>query len=58
VPDELTKEILEVLKKTNEKLDSLNEPRGLSTPIKIIALIFGFMVLGPLIALLLFFLFR
>lgn len=56
--DELSKEILEELKKMNEKLDSINEPRGLSTSIKIIALFFGFMVIGPFIALLLFFLFR
>ena len=56
--DELSKEILEELKKMNEKLDSIDEPRGLSIPIKIIALFFGFMVIGPLIALLFFFLFR
>ncbi|WP_192894682.1 hypothetical protein [Paenibacillus contaminans] len=56
--DEISKEILEELKKINEKLDSLNEPKGLSTPMKIVALFFGFIVIGPLIALLLSRLFR
>jgi F0F1-type ATP synthase assembly protein I len=51
--DELSKEILDELKKMNEKLDNLNEPNGLSTPMKIVALFFGFMVIGPFIALLL-----
>ncbi|MCM3781900.1 hypothetical protein M3231_02835 [Neobacillus mesonae] len=48
--DQLNKEILEELKKINNKLDSLNNTKGLSTPIKIIAVILGFMVIGPLIA--------
>jgi len=46
--DELNKEILKELKKIHEKLDNLNEHRGLSSPMKIIALFFGFMVIGPL----------
>lgn len=47
--DELGEEILKELKKINEKLDILNEPKGLSTPMKFIA----FFVLGPTTALLL-----
>jgi hypothetical protein len=47
--DELSKEILAELKKMNEKLDNLNEPKGLSSPLKIIA----FVVIGPIIALIL-----
>ncbi|MGO4501137.1 hypothetical protein AB4114_35440 [Paenibacillus sp. 2RAB27] len=47
--DELSEEILKELKKINEKLDILNEPKGLSTPMKIIA----FFVIGPMVALLL-----
>jgi hypothetical protein len=35
--DELSEEILKELKKINEKLGILNEPKGLSTPNKIIA---------------------
>jgi hypothetical protein len=45
--DELSEEILKELKKINEKLDTLNEPKGLSSPMKIIA----FFVIGPIIAL-------
>jgi F0F1-type ATP synthase assembly protein I len=53
VSGELSKEIVAELKKMNEKLDRLNEPRGLSTPMKMIALFLGAMVVGPLIAVLL-----
>jgi len=45
--DELSKEILKELKKINEKLCILNEPKGLPTPMKLIA----FFVIGPLAAL-------
>jgi len=51
--DELSKEILNELKKINEKLDNLYEPKGLSMPLKIIALFIGFMVIGPMVLLLL-----
>ncbi|WP_192894662.1 hypothetical protein [Paenibacillus contaminans] len=51
--DELSKEILNELKKINEKLDNLYEPKGLSIPLKIIALFIGFMVIGPMVLLLL-----
>jgi hypothetical protein len=47
--DELSEEILKELKKINEKLDHLNEPKGLSSATKIIA----FVVIGPVVALLL-----
>jgi F0F1-type ATP synthase assembly protein I len=53
MPEELSKEILRELKEINEKLDKLNERKGLSSPMKIIALFFGFVVVGPIIALLL-----
>lgn len=56
--EEISKEILEELKKINEKLARLNEPKGLSTSMKIVALFVGFMVIGPLIGLLLSDLFR
>lgn len=45
--EDLQKEILEELKKINKKLD---EPKGLSTPMKFVALILGFLVIGPLLA--------
>jgi hypothetical protein len=51
--DELSKEILSELEIINDKLDKLNERKGLSSPMKIIAIIFGFLVIGPIIALLL-----
>lgn len=51
--DELSKEILNELKKINEKLDNLYEPKGLSMPLKIIALFIRFMVIGPMVLLLL-----
>ncbi len=53
--EDLQKEILEELKKINEKLD---EPKGLSTPMKFVALILGFLVIGPILAFLLSFLFN
>ncbi|WP_127583555.1 hypothetical protein [Paenibacillus koleovorans] len=43
------REILEELKKIQQKLEALSEPKGLSTPGKILALIFGFAVFGPLL---------
>lgn len=51
--DELSKQILNELKKNNEKLDNLYEPKGLSIPLKNIALFIGFMVIGPMVLLLL-----
>ncbi|MFZ4453640.1 hypothetical protein [Salibacterium aidingense] len=47
-------QILEEIRKMNDKLDHITEKqKGLSTPMKFIALLLGFMVLGPLIAILL-----
>lgn len=48
--DELNKEILRELKIINEKLDKLSEPKGLSTPMKFVALLLGMFVLGPILA--------
>jgi uncharacterized membrane protein (DUF106 family) len=51
VSDDYNKQILDELKKMNEKLEELsNKQSGLSTPMKFIALVVGFMVLGPLFA--------
>ncbi|MEK3913482.1 hypothetical protein [Paenibacillus sp. FSL H7-0331] len=47
--EELNKEILVELKKINQKLDTINEQRGISTPLKFIAVIIGFIIIGPLI---------
>ncbi|MBD7969474.1 hypothetical protein [Paenibacillus gallinarum] len=50
--DEMNKEILEELKRINEKLDNLNIRKGLSTPFAIMAIVFGFSFVGPLILIL------
>lgn len=50
--DEMNKEILEELKRINEKLDSINSRKGLSTPLAILAIVFGFIFVGPLILML------
>ncbi|GIP43529.1 hypothetical protein J45TS6_19880 [Paenibacillus sp. J45TS6] len=50
--DEVNKEILEELKRINEKLDHLNSRKGLSTPLAIMAIVFGFSFVGPLILML------
>ncbi|MDV2686846.1 hypothetical protein RYX56_21035 [Alkalihalophilus lindianensis] len=54
--DPTNREILEELKAINQKLDEVNErakkPKGLSTPMAIIALVLGFSVLGPMISML------
>ncbi|CAG7636780.1 hypothetical protein ACFQI7_07340 [Paenibacillus allorhizosphaerae] len=49
--EQLNKEILEELKKINDKLDTMDQHRGLSTPLKFIAVILGVTVIGPLILL-------
>ncbi|ADI00683.1 hypothetical protein [Salisediminibacterium selenitireducens] len=54
--DDVNQEILRELKKINEKLDRLEEPQGLSTPMKLLALFLGVIVLGPVFSYLLFFL--
>ncbi|MGG3281865.1 hypothetical protein [Paenibacillus solani] len=47
--EELNREILRELKEINNKLDTLNSSKGLSGTLKVIALIFGFLVIGPLL---------
>lgn len=54
--DEMNKEVLEELKKINEKLDSLNSRKGLPIPLAIIAILLGFTLIGPLIVILISFL--
>ncbi|CAM4423736.1 hypothetical protein FHS16_003754 [Paenibacillus endophyticus] len=51
--DGINKKLPEEVKDTNARLGSLNEPRGLSAPMKLIALVLGFIVIGPLLVLLL-----
>lgn len=43
----LNEELLKELKEINKKLDDMNSPRGLSGSLKVIALVFGFVVIGP-----------
>lgn len=49
-------DILEELRKLNEKIDKLNErtkePKGISTPLALIALFLGYAILGPIITML------
>lgn len=47
--EKINQEILDELKKINEKLDKLNQEQeqGLSTPMKFVALLFGVCVVGP-----------
>lgn len=45
----LNEELLKELKEINKKLDDMNSSRGLSGSLKVIALIFGFVVIGPLL---------
>lgn len=45
---ELNQEILDELKKINQKIDSIGEQRGITTPLKFIAIIAGFIILSPL----------
>lgn len=47
--EELNREILDELKKINQKLDTIGEQRGISAPLKFIAIIIGVTIVGPLI---------
>ncbi|MBE4909834.1 hypothetical protein IMZ08_17505 [Bacillus luteolus] len=49
--DKLNQEILNELKKINEKLDKIEgeKEQGLSTPMKFVALVFGVCVVGPIV---------
>lgn len=48
--EQINQEILHELKKINEKLDRLEAEteKGLSTPMKIVALLFGLFIIGPI----------
>jgi len=48
--DDTNRQILEELRKMNEKLDRLQESKGLSTPTKLVSIILGFLIIGPLFA--------
>lgn len=48
--DDINRQILEELRKMNEKLDRLQESKRLSTPMKLVAIILGFIIIGPLFA--------
>ncbi|MFC4558321.1 hypothetical protein ACFO3D_08855 [Virgibacillus kekensis] len=46
-------EILNELRKINHKLDQIdNKPKGISAPMAIVALLLGFVILGPIISML------
>lgn len=47
--EDLNREILRELKEINNKLDILISSKGIPGTLKVIALIFGFLVLGPLL---------
>ncbi|SFL49415.1 hypothetical protein SAMN03159341_106353 [Paenibacillus sp. 1_12] len=47
--EELNHEILDELKKINQKLDAMDKQRGISAPLKFIAVIIGFIIIGPMI---------
>lgn len=49
VSEDLSREILKELKEINNKLDTLNSSKGITGTLKVIALIFGFLVIGPLL---------
>lgn len=47
--EDQNREIMRELKEINNKLDTLNSSKGISGTLKVIALIFGFLVIGPLL---------
>lgn len=47
--EDQNREIMRELKEINSKLDTLNSSRAISGTLKVIALIFGFLVIGPLL---------
>jgi len=49
VSEDQNREIMRELKEINYKLDTLNSSKGISGTLKVIALIFGFLVIGPLL---------
>ncbi|WP_197491583.1 hypothetical protein [Bacillus sp. SJS] len=48
MPDDINQEVLRGLKSMNERIEKLEREKGLSAPMKILALILGFMIIGPL----------
>jgi hypothetical protein len=46
--DEVNQQILEELKNINMRLQKIEERRGLSAPVKFIAIVVGFVIIGPL----------
>lgn len=56
--DETNNEILVELKKINEKLDQLQASKGLSMPMKFVAIVLGFVIIGPALTILLSWLFH
>jgi len=48
--DDINRQVLEELRKMNEKLDRLQESKRLSTPMKLVAIFLGFLIIGPLFA--------
>ncbi|OAB32707.1 hypothetical protein PMSD_17205 [Paenibacillus macquariensis subsp. defensor] len=47
--EEINREILKELKEINNKLDNMNSSKGISGTLKVIAIIFGFLVIGPVL---------
>lgn len=51
--DDINRQILEELRKMNEKLDQLQESKGLSTPTKLVSIILGFLIFTGVLSVLL-----
>ena len=51
--DDTNRQILEELRKMNEKLDQLQESKGLSTPTKLVSIILGFIIFAGVLSALL-----
>ncbi|EGL15091.1 MULTISPECIES: hypothetical protein [unclassified Paenibacillus] len=51
--DETNKEILKELRNLNEKIDHLIAAKGLSAPLKLLAVFIGFAVIGPIVVVIL-----
>ncbi|CAG7633236.1 hypothetical protein PAESOLCIP111_03459 [Paenibacillus solanacearum] len=47
--EDTNKQILEELRAIHRKLDAMDSPRGLSTPLKFIAVVLGITIVGPLL---------
>lgn len=51
--DDINRQILEELRKMNEKLDRLQESKGLSTPTNLVSIILGFIIFTGVLSVLL-----